>query len=247
MTKIRTCIIEDEIGARNTLIKIIESYIPDLSILGFAGDVQSSIDLIHSHKPELVFMDITLSDGTGFDVLEQTKAIPYELIFVTAHSEYYEMAFDFLTLNYLLKPISINKLEATIAKYKFKRKNLYKSEKSKDLRMLLEEKSKKILLPVKDGYCVENTDNILKLEADGNYTRIITLSQDKYLCSKSLAYFEEVLDSQTFFRVHKSHIVNIDHIKKINKEGSIELKDKSIISLSRRIKSKFFNFLKSQH
>ena len=94
MQKIKACIVEDEIGARNSLTQILEEYISDVEVVGYAGEVQEAISLIENQQPDVVFMDISLTDGNGFQVLDATKSIPYEVIFTTAHNQYREMAFD---------------------------------------------------------------------------------------------------------------------------------------------------------
>jgi len=173
---IKAVIIEDEAGARKVLKALLSEYLPQVEVLGEADSVSTGVALLKKHKPELLFLDIRLPDGDGFEILEQFKEEKLEVIFTTAYGEYREKAFEYFAFQYLTKPIDIDKLEATVKAYEAKHKSAapepsYSFEKLELLKRLLNQQVKKIALPNKDGYTLVKLEEIVYCEAKRSKTR----------------------------------------------------------------------------
>lgn len=242
---IQAVIIEDEMGAYNVLVSLLGEYCPQVSVLAHGQSVQQGIELVRKHKPELVFLDIRLPDGDGFEVLENTKDQEYEVIFTTAYSDYREQAFEHFALQYLTKPLDIDKLEDAVKRFERRRGNSYDSEKYEMLKQMLTGANKKIALPTKDGYALVDIDNILRCEAQSNYTEIHLVGGSKYLASKNLKYYDDLLTAFSFYRIHKSHLVNMNYVKEVKQEGAVIMNDGAYVSISQRAKRGFLKFLEN--
>lgn len=241
---IKALIIDDEISAIEVLKNIISEFLPDIEIAGTATNIPNGIEQIVKHKPDLIFLDIKLGNKTGFEILEATSNYEHEVIFTTAYGEYREKAFDHLALNYLTKPIDVEKLEKTIEKYKNRKEKVFSNDKLRELISLVNTKDDfKIPLSVKDGHILVAVHDIIRCEADSNYTKVFLSKGKIVIVAKTLRYFEELLPRQKFFRVHKSHLINIDFIEEIKNDGTLLLQQGHSVVISQRSKSVFFQFL----
>lgn len=206
---IKSFIIEDEARGRETLINYLRRYCVDVDIIGTAEDVTHAIEQVISLQPELIFLDISLPDGTGFDVLEKISHLDFELIFVTAYGQY---ALDAIKksncVDYLVKPISIVELQKAVEKAKA---NI---DKKADIFILrqLGTNSNKITIPTMDKYEIIEIDDIVYCKADKSWTIIHLKDGKKHVCSKNLKTFEKVLIRHNFFRTHRSYLVNLAEI-----------------------------------
>lgn len=244
MERIRSVIIDDEEHCRLTLMKQIEWSCPQVEIIGFANSVENGILLIDEETPDLVFLDIEMSDGTGFDILKQVRKRNFKLIFTTAFDEYAVKAFKVNAIAYLLKPIDGEELSEAIEKIQAEKNDIIEARLEKLMQFLSSaEKSTKIALPVSDGLQFVNTYDIIRCEADGNYCMVYLKDKSKILISKTIKYLENLIQNQKFIRVHQSHLVNIDFVKKYvrGKNGQIILDDKTIIPVSRSKKDDFLD------
>lgn len=237
-------IIEDEERARKSLKALLQMHCADtVEVVGEAATVPDAVRLIREIRPELVFMDILLQGGTGFDVVSQAGS-DFKLVFVTAYDEYALRAFRFSAAGYLLKPVDPDELVATVRK--FGQEDARLKDKQLDLiRELLRDKSKKaerIIIPTADGLEVVAIKSILYCQADRNYTHLV-MHDKKILSSKTLKYYEEMLDGQDFFRVHNSYLVNLAHIRKYYKsnEGVLEMNNGHKIDVARNRKTELLH------
>ncbi len=247
---IKTLIIEDEQKSRDVLMKIIEKTCPELKVVGNAGNVTEGIEMIKSLKPDLVFLDITMPDGSGFDLLEQVGDQKFDLIFATASNSHAIRAFKYSACDYLLKPIDIEELRNAVLRV-VKRKS--EAPDMGNLNFLIQQLKRsddnfqKITLPTGNAYEIINLKDIVRCEADGSYTYFYLTDKRKLMVSASLKHYEELLPEQDFIRVHHHNLINMNHVIRFLKEdgGYAVMTDGSKIEISRRKKDQFMDRLKS--
>lgn len=234
-------IIDDEKSSRDTLRGFIENYCNEVQVIGEAESAEQGIELINELQPQLIFLDIELPLGSGFDLLEACKDSDFAVIFTTAHDQYALQAIKVCALDYLLKPISATDLTAAVAKI---RQNNLSGSTTPQINAFVENISNlnkqlsKIVLPTLDGFLVVKTSEIIRCQADKNYTMFILENGDNILVSKTLKEFEELLQEMDFIRVHQSHLINASHVQRYIKGsgGYVKMSDDSIIEVSRRKK-----------
>lgn len=241
---ISAVIIEDEKKSSELLEKLIADNISEIKIIGRADSVKSGIELLEHHKPELVFLDIALPDGSGFDILEKVFNGNQEIIFTTASDKYAIKAIKYSAIDYLLKPIDLEELKEAVKKVIQKRSVQPNLE---NLQLLLQnlksrdEKYQRITLPTGNAYEIINVADIIRCEADGNYTRFYLAGGKKILVSNSMKHYEELLPPDLFIRVHHSHLINIKHMVRFLKTdgGYAVMSDGAQVEISRRKKESF--------
>lgn len=244
---IRTVIIEDEQKSMEVLAALIRRNCPDLDIVATAASVQQGVETIRQHQPALVFLDISMPDGSGFDLLEKVDQ-KFELIFATASDQYAIKAIKFSACDYLLKPIDSDELVAAVEKVRKKQNNLPSME---NLRFLVDQLKRsddnfqKITLPTGNAYEIVNIRDIIRCEADGSYTVFYLSDKRKLLISAGLKHYEELLPEKDFIRVHHHHLINMNHVLRFLKEdgGYAIMSDGSKIEISRRKKESFMERL----
>ena len=238
---IPSIIIEDEARSIRVLKKLLSEYCPDIEIVATANNIHKGMDLINQHKPELLFLDIEMPRGNAFDLLDKLGPGNFEIIFITAFNEYALKAIKHGALDYLLKPISIDDLTAAVNKAQ--KRIIIKRDDLQNVKLLQQLNkqnplSKKITIPSKENIFFILLDDILRCEASGAYTFIFTKENGKILSSKNIKEYETILPESIFFRIHHSHIVNLNEIKKyhIGRGGRVELKNGSMVEVSVRRK-----------
>ena len=238
-------IIDDESSGRKAVRNCIIKYAPDLTILDEAEDVKTGIFSILTHQPDIVFLDIDMPDGTGFDLLEKLPKINFKVVFITAHEQYAIKAFKYSAIDYLLKPIDPDEFVFAISKLKTENKL---DDIEQKVALLLQNKIKleKIALPTSSGLKMIALAEIVRAESDNNYTVFFLMDKSKLMVSKTLKVYDNMLVSEGFYRTHKSHLVNIRHIKEyVNGEGgTVIMLDNSEIEVSRRKKEGLISALK---
>jgi two-component system LytT family response regulator len=238
---ISIAVIDDEPKARETIINILGISTIEMSIVGEAGDIQSAYDLIVLKSPDLVLLDINLPDGSGFDLLKRFEKMNFKVVFITAHEEFALKAIKYSAVDYILKPIKASELLSAIEKAN---DNLNNEETVQKISTLLSnlEKLKKIALKTAESIHIINVSQIIRCEADVNYTKFYLENGEKLLVSKPLKEFDELLGRNGFFRTHQSHLVNLDHILRYDKTdgGYLILNDKSMVPVSVRKKEELF-------
>lgn len=239
---IKVILIEDELQARNGLKKILNLIEPNLSIIGETGLVKEAIRLIDTQKPDLVFMDIELEDGSSFDVLEQFNTIKFKIIFITAYNQYAINAFKFSATDYLLKPIDPVELKSAISRAKDVINN--EKEHYKLLEVLknnIKYEEKKIVLKTSENRFIIKVSDIIRLEADSAYTIFITQTK-RILVSKNLKYYEDLLGND-FVRCHQSHLINKNHIVSTYKNEYFMMINNDKVNISSRKRQVVFQYL----
>ena len=245
---IKTIIVEDEERSRIVLKELLEKYCPNVSVIEEAEGVQEAIKKIHEHKPDLIFLDIQLKDGTGFDILENINESHADIIFTTAFDNYALKAFKYSAIDYLLKPIIIKELVGAVQKLKETEARILARHKIEHLLSNLKRKDNDpplLLISTMNDIQFVKIDNIIRCEADGAYCTIYQKDGSSIMVSKVVKEFEFLLKDYNFFRVHQSHLVNLQVIKKyIKGDNCLLLNDGSTIPISKGRKEKFFSVLK---
>lgn len=242
----KTLIIEDEELAILALKQDIKLYCQDLEIVGYASTIKEGIKKIKEKQPDLIFLDIQLSDGLSFEILKEFQNHNFKIIFTTAYSKYAIKAIKFGAFDYLLKPFNSKQLRDVVNRVQ---KTTLKEEQLK-LETLLNNQNterKKIALQTTEGISVFELKNILKCSADGSYTSVHFTNKKKLLFSKPLKEFEELLSHSGFIRIHHSHIINLNHvISFVNKDGGyIVMSDNSTLPVSHRKRKQLVEALKN--
>ncbi len=234
-------IVDDEVNCQTLLSTILTTHFPSLRIVGIASTVAHAVQLIDAVQPDIVFLDISLPDGCGFDVLERTMFTGYEVIFQTSFNEYAVQAFEFSALHYLLKPITYEKVRRALDKYKTYKTHDNLDSKLRILKESITDKLNNILLPSGDGLTMYNINEIVRCAAEANYTKIYFNSGENILVSKNLQNFDSMLSGSNFVRVHNSHLINLKYVRKYirGKHSMIVLTDGNEIPLSENKKDDF--------
>lgn len=230
---LKAIIIDDEHLAIETLSLLLKKYCTNVELLGSASNALEGIKLINHKKPDLVFLDIDMPGGTGFDLLEAFASRWFKVIFTTASSDYAIKAIKAHAADYLLKPIDVDELEAAIAKLK---------SMNNATEMYNVENINKIALPCTDGVQLFEINKIVRLEANDNYTWFyIDGLKNKFLVSKTLKEFEDEFVKKYFFRIHQTHIINLNYLDKYIKGrgGYVIMKDGTNLDVSSRRKDEF--------
>jgi two-component system LytT family response regulator len=244
---IKALIIDDEARIRQGLSIMLRKHCPDVLISGEADGVLSGYNQIIQLQPDLVFLDIEMEDGTGFELLEKFEEIRFHIIFITAYQEYAVKAFKFSAVDYLLKPVEPDELEFAVNKLRNIMMAGHEMRISNFLRNNKEtrKEEKKIVLRTSDKYYFVKISEILYCESEGNYTMFILVNETRILVSRSLKEFEEILTEYGFFRPHKSFLINLGFITGYEKleGGTIILNDKIRVPVSYRKKEEFLRIV----
>jgi len=235
---IKALIIDDEKSSRDTLRGFVENYCEEIEIVDESESAEQGIEQIKKIQPQLIFLDIELPLGSGFDLLEACKHSNFDVIFTTAHDQYALQAIKVCALDYLLKPISATDLIAAVAKIRQQKTTTPQITAFVENISNLNNQLSNIVLPTLDGFLVVKISDIIRCEADKNYTFFIFSNKEKVLVSKTLKEFDELLHEMDFIRVHQSHLINAAHVQRYIKGsgGYVKMSDDSIIEVSRRKK-----------
>ncbi|MBK6987445.1 MAG: response regulator transcription factor [Bacteroidetes bacterium] len=247
MESLKLIIVDDEKRVRTSLRHLITMYYPSAEIVAEAGDVEEAYSEIIKHSPDVVLLDIQLSGRTGFDLLRKLVPVNFKLIFITAFDQYAIQAFKFSAIDYLLKPVNPEDLVSALHKASTL---IDKKDLSLKIDTLLNNmgsnslEPKKILLKTQETVYLVNLSDIIRCEADRNYTRFYLADNKTILVSGSLIEYDDTLTPSGFFRAHHSHLINLNFISKIEKHKmQVVLKDNSVIPLANRKKDALIQFL----
>jgi two-component system LytT family response regulator len=242
--KLKTIIVDDEPDAVNFISSIIGEYCPSLEVVGKAYNVSEGVPLIKENKTDLVFLDVEMPNGTGFDLLTHFPEKDFDVVFITAFNHYAIKAIKFSAVDYILKPININEFIEAVNRVMLKRKEK-SSRGDESLKILMENLRSshptRLAIPTADGMEYLNPKDIIRIEADRSYSWFFIAGGRKILVSKHLKEFQDLLSDRYFFRSHNSHLINLKYVRKyIRKEGGyIEMQDGEQIPVSRNKKDLF--------
>lgn len=244
----RTLIIDDDPKMRSNHRGLLENYFANIEVIGETGRLDKAVPMIKELQPDLILLDIELEDGTGFQVLQQTKEIQYQVIFITAFNDFAIQAFKYSALDYLLKPVNEFEFKAAIEKVQEQfDANKLRDQKEHLLSGYEERQFKKIVLKTSRSIHLVDLDEIIFCQSDNTYTTFFLTDGEKILVSRSMKEFEEILTPKGFFRPHTSYLVNLDHVKRLDKSdgGFLIMDSGSEIPVSVRRKNSLMQRLEN--
>lgn len=241
-------IVDDEVTGARILKTQLARYCPDVNVIGMAHSADEAEKKIAELSPNLLFLDVEMPNANGFDLLARFKNINFEVIFTTAHNEYAIKAIRHNALDYLLKPIGPDELIAAVKKCETKAANgKHDNLNIKNLvsAFTQSQKARRLSVPTLNEILYIDTDKIIRIEADSNYTKIFLTDKKNLTSSKTLKDYEDALEGQNFFRIHKTHLVNLSHIQKFIKTdgGYVLLSDGTSLEVARRKKDELLAIL----
>ena len=243
MKPLKALIIDDEFHCRETLNQLIGEFVPEIKVVALANSASAARDLFKMENPDLIFLDIKMPKENGFDFLNSIDSSEVSVIFTTAHNEYAIDAIRANAIDYLEKPINIDDLMEAVNRVIEKKKSDL-PEISAILEKIQSTRQDKVSIPTKDGFVYVNSSEIIHLEASDSYTYIYLTENRKYLSSKNIKVFENHLNGHSFFRVHKSHIINLkDHLREFKRSdgNQVLLSEGRSAPVSRRKLSDFLS------
>lgn len=242
----KAVIVDDEDRARRSLITLLTTHCPQVTVVEQCANVPKAVLAIKQHQPDVVFLDIDMPEFSGFELLNFFDTVNFEIVFVTAHSEYAIQAFEYSAVDYLLKPVQVAKLKSSIEKVSERLSNQNMKQRLEILQQNFQtDEFCKIAVPVSDGLLFLEISSITQLAAEGAYTHIYLSDGSKLLVSKKLKFFEDILHKRkSFFRIHRSHLINLNFITKYNRlESYIEMDSGISLPVSKERKKEFETIL----
>ena len=251
---ITALLIDDDQHLRQGMKSLLERHAPEIRIIGEAESVKTGIEAIENWKPQVVFLDIHLNDGTGFDILEEVAKtngkLNSHIVFITAHEQYALKAFKFSALDYLLKPVDPEELKKSVVKIKVV---LEKNTSFDHIDLLLENIRKKvdhfkrIALSTADGIHLFDISDIIRCESQDNHTQFFIKNHKPLLISKTLKEYEELLMEHGFERIHQSHLINVSYLKSYIKTdgGYVIMGDNARLPIAQRKKERLQELIKA--
>jgi two-component system LytT family response regulator len=245
---LKTIVIDDEQDAVDFLCGALRMYCPEADVVGSATNICDGHKEISTKMPDLVLLDIAMPSGNGFELLNLLPDRNFEVIFVTAYNEYAIKAFRYSAIDYLLKPVDISELVHAVRKIRISTV----TPRLNNIKMLLDNlkfgSPKKISIPTSMGFEYILIDDILRIEAQRSYCCFYMSGKRKYLVSRCLNDYHQLLEDRRFFRVHNSHLINLKHVKSYARTdgGFVEMADSSQVPVSRAKKDFFLNAMKEE-
>lgn len=242
---IKCIIIDDELPARECVRNFLKDYCPDVEVVAQSDSANSAYKEILDHHPDLLFLDVEMPNGSGFDLLRMLNKIDFSIIFVTAHQEYAVTAFRFSAIDYLLKPINVKELVSAVDKA---RGEINRKTEAVNLETLMKMTRvgagewDQIVIKHNDGFKVVNLKDIISCEADSYCTIFHLKGKRKLVSSKNLKYYEDILSPYGFQRIHNSFLINIAHVVEYSSEGVVTLTENNLAHLGNTYKKRFMEY-----
>lgn len=238
----KVVIIDDEVDARVTLSNFLKRKCSSVEIVGFGQSVKTGIESIITHKPDLIFLDIKMGDGTGFDLVNQTDIGNAKVVFTTAYNEFAIKAFRINAFDYLLKPINPHELVEVVNKYV---QSFNNSTENVDIASKVNlKRGTRISINNGNSFKLIYSAQVIFIESDSSYSRLRLIDGRTEFCATSLGEYEKLLNNDDFYRIHNSYLVNCKYVEAIDKkENKVEMIDRSLIDISRRKKTDFIKCL----
>lgn len=245
--KITSLIVDDEQPSREALFNYISEFCPELEVIGECNSINSAWKTINELHPQLVFLDIEMPKGNGFDLLRMFNPVTFKVIFITAFSEYAVDAFRYAAVDYLMKPVKVTELIEAVNKVK----NGFGSNNSIDVVLkLLENQSlqtsqdNSLIVTGAKGFTLIKKNDIIMLRADGYCTTLFLADKQSITSTRNLKYYEDILDQVQFMRIHHSYIINFNHVTGYTHQEEVLLSDQLRCPLSKAHKQEFLNYFK---
>jgi two-component system LytT family response regulator len=245
---ISTVLVDDEKDSIRVLQKLLESYCPQVEVVGTAEGVETALAVIQATRPDLLFLDIEMTQGNAFDLLKQLRPLTFQVIFVTAFDNYAIRAFKYSAVDYLLKPVDIDELVSAVervAERSQQRTIIDQMQAFLDNMGNFQLAQQKMAVPTIDGLIFINLKEVVRLEATSSYTQIILENREVIMATRTIKDYEDVLPGTLFCRIHNSHIINLQKIEKYHKGrgGYVVLEDGSEIEVASRRRQEFLQRL----
>jgi len=242
---IRAIIVDDEPGSRETLTELLGRYCPMVHVVASADSVAAARDELYRHRPDLLFLDIEMPFGSGFDLLDSLDDLQMEVIFITAYDHYAIKAIRYSALDYLLKPIDRDDLIEAVERTG--KRIAAQGARGGSLKHILHgvretnKDENRLALVANDSITMVPLRDIIRCQAEANYTRFYLRNGSTILMARTLKDYEIALEDRGFVRVHNSHLINLDHIKKYirGESGEVIMSDGAVITVSRRRREDF--------
>ena len=253
MRTIKTILVDDEPRGLSALQRLLEFNCPEIEIIGLCNSADAAKETINQLKPEIVFLDIAMPEKNGFDLLNEIEPVRFEIIFVTAHDDFMLQAFRFSAVDYLLKPVENNLLVDAVNRASTRIEEKTSSVALETLLYNMRQKEgpqkMKICITSLKGFQVVNLSDILYCEADSNYTNFHFTNRTVICASKPIHEYEELLADCNFIRIHKSCVVNLEHVKEYlrGEGGTVILTNGQKLEVSRRKKEAFISQMKEYY
>lgn len=248
MEKIKAILIDDELSSLQNLRQKLDEFCPDIQVIATAQKPEEAMLLIKLHKPDVIFLDIEMPKMSGFRMLDELGECDFEIIFTTAYNHYAIDAIRISAFDYLMKPISIKDLQVAVERLGKMRNHTQTKEKIDILRTSMNDKKTqedKIAIPTSEGLEFIPIKNILHIESSSNYSKIYFKESKSILVTKLLKDFEDMLQPYRFYRIHNSHLINLNYIQKYVKSqgGQVVMQDGTVIDVARRKKDEFLKMI----
>ncbi len=242
----KALIIDDELSGREVLAKLIEKFTPDIEVVATCDSIASARPILSERPVELVFLDVEMPRENGFKLFDYFPQPHFKVIFTTAHQQYARKAFAYAAVDYLVKPIHYQELQRAVDKVKQQNALAQMQERLKMVQENLVNPFRRIAIPTVGGYLFANIHEILRVESDTNYSKIILSDQQPYTSSRTLRDYEELLTPFNFVRVHRSHLINLNFIREYQKGRTPQLlmEDGATVPVAANRKDDFLNQLK---
>lgn len=238
----KVVIVDDEASVRNSISAILSGQYPAIEVAATAASVEEGYALVREHRPDLLFLDVEMPDGTGFDLLEKISSINFKVIFITAHQQYALDAIKVSALDFVLKPFGSDDICSAVDKAMQLINTEEEQLKLKTLQANLENRKvmRRIVLATAESLHIVEIKDIIRAEADSNYTRFLLSDGNRIMVSRTIKEFDSLLSGSGMVRVHQSHLVNIAWADRFVKRdgGYLLLKDNSKIPVSQNLRKK---------
>jgi len=241
---IKAIVIDDEKPSREALSTYIRDFCPEVEIVAECDSIKPAYEAILKFHPQLIFLDIEMPNGNGFDLLQLFKAPPFKVIFITAYSDYAIRAFRFAAADYLLKPVKVDELVEAVNRVLHELEN---EQSNQNIQVLMESLTShngeihQLVIPDTKGFSVIKVNEIIMCEAEGYCTHFYLSGKRKIISSKSLKHFEEIFDDKQIIRVHRSFLINISKITGYTKQGEIRLEENLSCPLGNNYRQQFMD------
>ena len=243
---VKAIIIDDEKNLRELTRSMLSDFFPEIVVVAEAAGVESGIEAIETNKPDLIFLDIEINGGTGFNILQNINYKNFKIIFITAFNKFAIQAIKFSAIDYILKPINENEFTDAVQRALAEiEKPVSQNQIENFFNNYQNLQNKKLVLRTAESMHIVNVDDIMRCEADNSYTTFFTTDGEKIIVSKGIKEYDELLSNYGFVRPHQSHIVNLNFVKRLDKsDGSfLILKGGKEIPVSTRRKQNLLHIL----
>ena len=238
----KALIVDDEHPCRQTLKDLLHKYCAQVTEVRMASNISEGLQALEEARPDVLFLDVSMPDGTGFDLLAQVRDRDFPVIFTTAHDDYAVKAFRYSAIDYLLKPINITELREALAKCE-SQPGTHADQVAAAEAFMDQDEFDKVLVATADGYEFLDLKEIVAVSADGNYSSISLMGGRTVLVSRNIGEFEEMLQGMGFYRIHHSHLIHVRYLQTIlKKDSQVVMKNGQRLLISSRRKAPFLKF-----